>query len=335
MVLPLFFLLPIAVMVALFVLGRAHWASRRARWMVWGSLLTGGWVGAGYLWAIFHSTSSTAAIGILFVPMMSAAAAAVGAVLGGMAHEARFRLRSALGVISLLSLAGVAVVGVQAGMHIALFQRLQGETNAEALGRAASAKLAERDYFTLAAIAANPRTPPVSLLEIASYPDVGLHEKRSGWINSYDKDQLAVVRKVIRNPNAPVEALRKLAESRNEYVLGDLAQERRTPEDLLRTLAAKPHGYLVDWGLAANPSVPAEILQGLPYEKDKAVAHHLGYNTSTPVALLEKLALHSDAVVRGSVAGNSSTPESVLRGLARDKVEWVARQADLVLKNRH
>lgn len=334
MVFPLLFLLPVAALIALIVLGKAHWASRRARWMVWGSLLTAGCTGAGYLWAIFHSTSSTAAIGVIFIPIMMAIAAPVGALLGVMTYEVRFHTRSVAGAVSLVGLVVVAVAAGQTGLHVAEFHGLRAETDPGALGRAASAKLAERDYFTLAAIAANPHTPRASLLEIASYDDPGLHEKRSGWVNSIDKDQLAVVRKVIRNPNAPVEALRKLAESKNEYVLGDVAQERRTPEDLLRALAARRHGYLVNWGLAANPSVPAEILQQLPYETDKGVAQFLAYNSSTPVPVLEKLAAHPDAIVRSAVAGNGSTPESVLRGLMQDKAEWVARQAGAQLKNR-
>lgn len=144
------------------------------------------------------------------------------------------------------------------------------------------------------------------MLAIATHPESGLHQKRTGWINSYDRDQLAVVRNVIRHPHVPVEALVKLSASKNEYVLGDIAQQPRTPVHILERLAASPHGYLVDWGLAVNPS--------------------------TPTPIIEKLAAHPDAIVRGNVAGNRATSPELLRRLSADTENWVARQAQWQLR---
>jgi len=332
MIVLVFFLLPVVALAALLILGKAFWHNRRARWMVWGSIAGSLGIGAAYLWAIFHSTSSTAAIGILFVPMAMALAAPVGALAGAMLHEAAHRRARITGIISIAGLAACLILAAAFARHILQFRQMQSESDQSALAEAARTHLRERDYFLLAAIAANPRTPEASLLEIAVYPDPGLHEKRTGWINSYDKDQLAVVRKVVRHPRAPVEALVRLSASKNEYVLGDIAQQQRTPVEILERLAGAPHGYLVDWGLALNPSTPAAILEALPYQKDKTIAQFLARNTSTPTAILEDLAAHGDAMVRGSVAGNRAAPEVLLLRLSRDGEAWVARQAEWQLR---
>ncbi|MFN7934337.1 MAG: hypothetical protein U0R19_13490 [Bryobacteraceae bacterium] len=334
MIVPFFFMLPVVLLVALVIVAKSLWHVRRVRWMVSGSAAAAVLTGVIYLAAIFHSTSSTAGIGILFIPMAMGMAAPLGALFGVMAHEIRFEPRSVRGILSLVLLVGVVGLSAAAGWRVMEFQRMKNESDRDALAGAAAAKLPQRDYFLLAAIAANPKTPSASLLAIATYPDDGLHEKRSGWVNYFDGDQLAVVRKVIHNPNAPPEALVKLAASKNEYVRGDVAQQQRTPVDLLRKMAAEPHGYLVDWGLAWNRSTPVEILERLPYEQDAVVAQHLGHNPSTPAALLERLAQHEKAVVRGGVAGNRSTPEPVLRALTGDKEQWVAQQAEWQLKRR-
>ncbi|MBS1828740.1 MAG: hypothetical protein JST93_25790 [Acidobacteria bacterium] len=334
MIVPFFFMLPVVLLVALVIIAKTFWHSRRVRWMVSGSASAALMTGVIYLAAIFHSTSSTAAIGILFIPMAMGMAAPVGALFGVMAHEIRHEPRSIRGVLSLIVVVGVVGLSALVGWRVVEFQRMKKESDGDVLARAAAAKLPQRDYFLLSAIAANPKTPSGSLLAIATFPDDGLHEKRNGWINMFDRDQLAVVRKVIHNPNAPREALVQLAASKNEYVRGDIAQEHRTPVELLRKLAAEPHGYLVDWGLAWNRSTPVEILERLPYETDATVAQHLGHNPSTPAALLERLAQHEKAVVRGGVAGNRSTPEPALRALTRDKEQWVARQAEWQLQRR-
>lgn len=332
MIVLFFFLLPVVALAALLILGKTFWHNRRARWMVWGSAAGSLGIGAAYLWAIFHSSSSTAAIGILFVPMAMAMAAPVGALLGAMSHEAAYRRARITGIVSIAGLAACLIPAAAVARHILQFHHMQSESDGSALSEAARTQLRERDYFLLAAIAANPRTPEAALLEIAVYPDPGLHEKRTGWINSYDKDQLAVVRKVIRHPRVPVEALVKLSASKNEYVLGDLAQQQRTPAEILQRLAGAPHGYLVDWGLALNPSTPAPILEALAYRKDKTIAQLLARNTSTPIAILEELAVHGDAMVRGSVAANRSAPSPVLRRLSTDSEAWVARQAEWQLR---
>lgn len=331
--LPYFIVLPLAALVVLLIVWKTVRAAR-ARWAIAGSLVAAAGIAVFALWAIFHSTSSTAAIGILFVPLGMAVAAPFGAVLGLMAHEALHHPRSVWGVVSVIGLVVVLGLAGTQVIQVVEFWRMQRETDGGVLSQAAKRNLAGKDYLVLAAIGANEHTPESTLLEIARYPDSGLHEKRTGWIQSFDRDQLAVVRKVIRNPRAPVEALVALADSNNDYVRGDVAQQKRTPVKVLRKLAAGRRGYLLEWGLAVNPATPPDILATLPHERDHVVARQLARNPAVPLDLLAKLAEHPDEFVRLGVAGNAAATAEMLGRLSQDTSPMVVRQANARLRAR-
>jgi hypothetical protein len=70
------------------------------------------------------------------------------------------------------------------------------------------------------------------------------------------------MREAARNPNTAPADLERLAESTNEYVLGDVAGNPKVSEAALRKLASRG-GYLVEWGLAHNRSTPRDILSRL------------------------------------------------------------------------
>jgi hypothetical protein len=153
------------------------------------------------LYAIFYSTSSTAGIGMLFVPFeMFFGAVAVASL--------------ALLVVSLIYLGREA-------RRIQSFYNYQHADHAEALTIGAAGNL-------LSAIATNVKTPP-TVLDISRNPDPGLHRKRHGWIEMFDRDELAVVRKVLRSQRSPVKVLSILARSADDYVLADVCADKLTP----------------------------------------------------------------------------------------------------------
>ncbi len=323
------FFLPFGALVVALLLARAYWRSAPVRWITAGALMLSAAVGAGVLWSIFRSTSSAAAIGILFLPLWMMPGGVIGGVLGLVAYQAA-RLReqvTPLRVLCALALACVAAYAAVAGWRVGQFYADQRMEDAAVLERRAREELARHDYFLLSAIARNPHTDARTLLEIARDPDPGLHMKRSEWINMVDRDSLAVVRKVIRNPNSNVDALVALSGSTNDYVLGDLAQDRRTPEPVLRQITARSQSYLVHWGLAANANAPPDLLEKLPRGKDLYVAMGLAYNEATPPEILRELASHGDPLVRERVALNKNTEMEVLEQLMRDGNEVVARRA--------
>jgi hypothetical protein len=335
-----FFVVPLAALIALLLLARTFWHRTATRWVVGGVVAGALAIAALSLYTIFHSTSSTAAIGILFVPFSMVFGGALGAVAGFAAFHAvhlREGMRQGMQATA-LAVASIALLVLGAGYalrqvyRIQTFYRYQRADNPEALAVAAEQSLRAGDYFLLSTIAANPKTPAGTLLRIARAPDTGLHHKRTEWISMFDRDQMAVMRKVVRNPNTPVEALVILAASPDDYVLSDVCGNKRTPVNILRERCAKD-SYLVHWSLAANFSAPADLLEALPRARDKYVAHGLAYNPNTPLPVLRELAKHEDPLVRQGVAVNPSADTALLTDLSRDPVDYVSRQAVLRLQN--
>jgi hypothetical protein len=337
-----FFALPIAALAALVLLACAFWRRPVTRWIVGGAAGGAATVAALSLYGIFHSTSSTAAIGILFVPFAMVFGGAAGAIVGFAAFQAvHFRdriqqglLAGTVAVAAIVLLALCVTYAFYQARRIQAFHRYQQTENPEELAAAAEQRLAAKDYFVLSAVAANAKTPADVLLRIARAPDPVLHHKRAEWINMFDRDQLAVMRKVVRNPNSTVEALVILAASPDDYVLADVCADKRAPEAILRRRCAPKDSYLVHWSLAGNPSAPADLLEALPRAKDKYVAHGLAYNRSTPLPVLRELARHEDPLVRQGVAVNPSADAALLTTLSHDPVDYVSRAAVSGLQRR-
>jgi hypothetical protein len=333
----LFLVLPIGALVALLLFGPRLWRSAYGPWMIGGMVLGAVLVAILLLYTIFHSTSSTAAIGILFVPFGMLFGGAVGAILGFAVFQGmhlRESLRGGLraSVVALLSLALLVISVVylaQQASRVQSFNRYRDADNAELLAAGAAANLKVKDYFVLSAIAANVKTPPVVLLNIARTPDPELHSKRHEWIDMFDRDTLAVMRKVLRNPHSPVEVLPILSESPDEYVFADVCADKRTSQAILRERCAPRNQYLVQWSLAGNPNTPVDLLEALPWAKDHNVAYGLAYNSSTPLPILRELARHEDFLVRQGVAANPSADSDLITALSHDPVEsvsWTAKR---------
>ena len=178
--------------------------------------------------------------------------------------------------------------------------------------------LARRDYLQLAAVAAHPGTPPAILLAMARSDDPGMHARRRGLVTLFGRDSLAVVREVLRNPNAPAEAVAALAASPSDEVLYDVAASAHATEAILRDLARRRDGSLVRWGLALNPRTPPDILERLAKDADDATTRHLAGNPGTPLPILRGLGASGSALARAAVARNPGIDAALMARLAGD-----------------
>jgi hypothetical protein len=86
--------------------------------------------------------------------------------------------------------------------------------------------------------------------------------------------------------------------------------------------------------LAARPSAPTWILEGLAGAEDRVVRYLLAGNPATPVAALARLSQDARPVVRAEVAANPSAPIDALEGLLEDGDEEARRVAGFYLKNK-
>lgn len=227
--------------------------------------------------AIVNSTSSTAAIGFLFLPFIAVVWAVPWALVGlGAGFSIRavvFRTRA-----SLLAAAFTGVVALWYPLHAVraqihddavaeVVQDVRGMTRSEIDAWRAGDPELLRDPYVLAAIAANEATSPETLAWIASLDDPALHQAQGHIrpdITGDNRHGLAVMRLVARNPAVTPEILAHLAESPVDYVQYDVASNRKTPEAALESLYARSEGApLVRTALRENPRTPARIRESL------------------------------------------------------------------------
>ncbi len=322
---------PIAVALGLFAVWR-RWRAGAGPWIAAAGVLGGVAASAAYVQLVLRQTSSTGAIGIVFVPWIFAVAGAVSAACGfGVYQLARTAtvLRQgpravAVWLVTVGFLAGAASYGTTLAWDVLTFRSLQHPGAAASVLEARYRRAAAaRNYLQLSAIAANPNTPPAILLEMAKSDDPGMHEKRRGLATMFDRDALAVVRKVLRNPHMPPQAIPYLAASKNAYVLGDVAAHRQTPEPVLRGIAARDDSYLVHWGLAGNPNTPRDILERIAKDGDRVTAQGLAANPNTPLPVLAGLAASPEQFVRWGLARNPAIDAAIMARLAADPDETV------------
>jgi TM2 domain-containing membrane protein YozV len=131
------------------------------------------------------------------------------------------------------------------------------------------------NIYIIAIIAQNPYSSADLLDKIAhlNTPRVNDQLAVSADLTPNNRKGLAVIRLVARNPNVNLSTLIYLAShSKNYYLLGDLAGNRKMPPDVLRQLYNKSkeseEGYLIDWGLAYNVNTPPDILRELARRSD-------------------------------------------------------------------
>ncbi len=338
----LYFWLPLGALAAISFLLLSKRRTRAVKWMALFALLGGAGTSVLYVFLILRQTSSTAAIGIIFVPFLGMIAAGFFALLGLSVYQALhlselwrsgMRGRAYWFAAVFFVLGSVWYVWSQ-GARLVTFEHAKNPNADPAfLEQQGLRSLEKRDYFMLSAVASNSRTPPHLLLQLVQTNDSGLYKKRNDVLDIFDRDSLAVVRKALRNPSLPPEAIPFLAKSEDAYVLGDVVMHKDTPEPILREIFARNDSYLVRWGLAGNPHTPPEILEKLAQDGVELGAgvvdtHHytlmgLADNPSTPPQVLETLARNADPLVRRGVARNPSTPRPIMELLASDSVEEV------------
>lgn len=232
--------------------------------------------------AILRSTSSTAALGFLVVPVFalffliafSILGYLVGVVLQGLlVSEYRYRPRFFLSflivvpVMIYMSMYGAEVFNTYRRLD-QIYQMNTHQLNVAFYTRPTHSYFGY-DIFILDAIA-NHRSASAEVLDnIAHLNDPRLNES-VGSIFGLSKGNgkgLAPIRLVALNPNVSVVTLRYLMSSDNYYLLGDMARSGKLSVEDLRKLYAKSQGqqegYLIEWGLAYNPNTPPDILREL------------------------------------------------------------------------
>jgi hypothetical protein len=267
------------------------------------------------------SSSSTAPIGLIFLPFVTAVYAAPGAIGGaaiGYLLEARTRGRRlrepGLDVVALVAVAlcgwGAATLvrGFVLGVEV---RRIQGLAEPR-LGEVLQSRLLGRNPFILAAVASNPRTSAETLDLISRRTDPELH-RRMGTVfheaMGSNRKGLAVMRLVARNPNVRPDTLERLAGSPDAYVQGDVAANPKLPASALVRFTSS-QDYLVVWGVSQNPHTPPDVLDRLSRSDNPYTRMHVAWNPGTPPDVRARLVGDADEAVRNAaIQGPARSPE--------------------------
>jgi hypothetical protein len=195
-----------------------------ARWAFWAGIA--GLIAAGALQvkAIFASSSSTAALGFIFVPLIAALAAAAAGIWGLALGHVVERTRGAVGgpaVLLAAALVVAAAVPAAVGYEVWRGLRLERavaealEMNGGQLEQAFSTSPWRHDRFFLGAVAQNAAASAPLLDRMASIDDPQLFEPLASLWNvlGANRKGLAVMRLVAEHPNAGSATLERLAQS--------------------------------------------------------------------------------------------------------------------------
>jgi hypothetical protein len=226
-----------------------------------GFLIAAAWV----LHAVFTSSSSTAAIGLIFVPFYGLG----GALLGCAVAYVGFALSDALAGRKAWHSAPVLVSGLLLAAA-ALF---------------ASALLQQRHAL---AVASDPRATPEMLEEISR-----------SWIPLWRRN---VDIALIKNPAAPAALLTAVVEDgRDGYLVSLAGAHPHTPLPVLEKIAAGPLGYERMGGLATHPRITPAMVERLANVSRGDFQHDVEYKlyqTYVLAALLRNPAISQDAFDR-------------------------------------
>jgi hypothetical protein len=262
------------------------------------------------LWAIFQSRSSTAAIGILFLPFYGIFAAGMGLLSANLRSSQRKALRSLGWFCLAVALAVPLFLGYQGFASIAL------NASRDAQHKANLAEIERNKRVIADALGRNPgrESEIINTLigEHASERNFLLPVLDSKFVSPDALDSLArsddlgIALSAVRNPNCRPATLERIYRTHTnpDYFFQALAAHENTPPEILIDLYRRPVTiYGLDRFLASNPAVPKEILREIATTtRESFVIQRLLQNPKLDCALLGPI---TDAL-QGSERENDS-----------------------------
>mgnify|MGYP001812713611 FL=1 len=253
---------------------------------------------------IRNSTSSTAAIGYIFLPIVLLIRALPWALVGATAGFGYLALRHRRWQPTVIFFAGLTL-SVAYAAHFIVSQQQEESRKAviaevetmdsDAIDHFLASSQYAADRFVLGAIALHPATSAAALARIAARPDPALHQAM--WaapeIMGENRKGLAVMRLVALHPNVTPQTLSMLSQSPIDYVLGSVARNPKTPASDLQSMFNAHKGmsgfYLIEWGLASNPATPGDIIEQLSLSDNEYTLRYLKTNPATPQSIKDAI----------------------------------------------
>lgn len=276
-------------------------------------------------WVIFQSTSSTACIGLIFMPFQALLMGGLFFAFGCCARYAMVAFQPPRRPLLGLLAAGIALALMLPFLYwlgdglilsyVARDVRSMAPSQIEQFLKTSPYK---ENKYALNALLEHRDLKPSTLYKIAQIPLPELHERMGSFFPVMGKNTkgFAVMRLVAQHPNADAQTLALLANSPNDAVLCDVAANPNTPQEVLLRLAKK-ESQSIGYGLAANPNARPAILHALSESGNQYTRANVAGNKSTTPEDLERLAQDPEAIVRDSVMVNANCPPALKKTLNR------------------
>lgn len=263
--------------------------------------------------AIANSTSSTAAIDYVFLPIEILVVLIlsgffgflVGIVIRGIIDRSylrSFKFFFAV-IIALPTISYCGWIGIKLNFTHTQVNNIRN-MGREELDKAfadlqAGSYYPNYDIYVLAAIALNPKASSKVLDKIAHLNHPKLNDKLFSMtgLTKENRKGLATIRLVANNPNVSIDTLKYMMNSNNYYLLCDIAQNKLLSAEDLRTLFIKTQNNKesIDWALANNHNTPEDVLRTISnrmnnYDYDfESKKYYLNNNPNTPKDIKDKL----------------------------------------------
>jgi len=242
---------------------------------------------------IFSIRSSTAGIGLLFLPLYALVPASIAYVLGY--FHGRHKEQKLLGLSTARYSMGVGLCTLMLtgvfGWQYSEIQETTAKNTANDIKKARrSADIRNNKERVRRMLADNKGKEAEKLDELASETTddtmlLAIAGSRYAQDDLLDRlsrlDKLVVTLNVVRNKNTAPKTLQWIYRNASEstYFYSDLARNSKTPEIILREIYGKRHSNGgIAWSLASNESTPIDVLNKLANERDENVHRHLKKN---------------------------------------------------------
>ena len=183
------------------------------------------------------------------------------------------------------------------------------------------------DFDIRAAVAANPSSDPSTLDRLSKDHRPGvIHQAamnpslsddtmmRLLSLDQHENANVLVHTGIAVNPNAPDEALIKLASHQSMLVRQRLLERERLPQEAFKKLFKDESHHIRDI-TAEHPAVSAETLDYATSVSDNASIKRIASHPNVSVETLIKLSDSESTMVARAVAGNKKTPTRIVKKL--------------------
>lgn len=310
--------------------------------------------------SISRSTSSTAAIGYIFVPFAALFTAAKMWFYALAISYALYVVRHKHSKINLFFITCVAILlygsWTAGNCVVEIFQtkmiihRAETSINPKEIDviyHNSQKFPMDRQKYILEAIALNPSTSQETLNNISQLKDQLLHERIDSlfYYQPRNRKGFAVMRLVAMHPHANKQTLEILSQSASLFVVEEVAKNQNTPDDLIKALWEK-YGEKIAYGISQNPKTPPEILvalynmkfdpkQAFSKMQEEWIKANIAKNPNTPTEILEQLKDEQSWLILQFLIDNEKIPSSILEDLTHHQNETVSAYAKDKLKRMH